>query len=358
MSEILKAHILSLRAPGSGDALIEPARLETAMVKEGVATLILRPGAKDEDAKALKAQLDTELTGFEGITRVRVIFEAPASGRPAKPRANANPNAPLTVSAKQIIAVASGKGGVGKSTVSANLAGALVKSGLKVGLMDADIYGPSVPRLFGLSDAPGLKKTDAGIQPLMAHGIKVVSMGFLVGDREPVVWRGPMVSGAVRQFLGDVDWGDLDVLIIDMPPGTGDIQLSLAQSVAVTGVVIVSTPQTLALDDARKAMALFEKTHIPILGLVENMSFYICPSCGDTAEIFGRGGVRDEAQLLGVPFLGEIPLHPVLRDASDKGELIALGEGPVAQAFARAAEAMRHQASQAVKPEPIVEFLD
>lgn len=356
MSEPFLAALTSVADPSTGAPLPASGRIAGADLRDGVATIVLKPGAEGENTDALRASIQAALAGRPGIDRVRVIVEAALGRREAQ--AKKAETGRVKAPARLVIAVASGKGGVGKSTVAANLAGACVKLGLSVGLMDADVYGPSAPRIFGLADAPGLRKTESGIEPLVAHGVKLVSMGFLVGPRDPVVWRGPMVTGAIRQFLGEVNWGDLDVLIIDMPPGTGDAQLAIAQGAPITGAVIVSTPQDLALDDARKAIALFDRTAIPILGLVENMSYFLCPHCGEGTEIFGRGGARAEAALIGAPFLGEIPLHPELRLASDQGRLVASGDGPVASAFLRAAEAMLHQAQAVQRPAPEIVFED
>ncbi len=356
MTEALLSALSAVADPASGKPLSQSGRVDGIDVKEGVATLILKPGEEGEDIAALRGAIDAVLTALPEIDRTRVIIETTLARGASK--AQPAESQPLTAPARFVIAVASGKGGVGKSTVAANLAGACAKMGLKTGLMDADIYGPSAPRIFGLTDVPGLKKEKGGIEPLEAHGVKIISMGFLVGERDPVVWRAPMVTGAIRQFLGEVNWGDLDVLIIDMPPGTGDVQLAVAQGAPISGTVIVSTPQNLALDDAKKAAALFDRTAIPILGVLENMSFFICPNCGETSEIFGRGGVRAEADLIGAPFLGEIPLHPELREASDAGRLVVSGEGPVAKAFERAADAMLHQAAAAQRPAPEIVFSD
>ncbi len=354
MTDAIYSALNAVLDPASGKPLSQSDRIDGVDVKDGVATLVLKPGAEGEDIAALRAQIDAVLTALAGIERTRVIIETTLGRGAAKPQPA--DTQPLQPPARFVIAVASGKGGVGKSTVAANLAGACAKMGLKTGLMDADIYGPSAPRLFGLTDVPGLRKENGGIEPLQAHGVKLVSMGFLVGERDPVVWRAPMVTGAIRQFLGEVNWGDLDVLIIDMPPGTGDVQLAVAQGAPISGTVIVSTPQNLALDDAKKAAALFDRTAIPILGVLENMSFFICPNCGESSEIFGRGGVRAEAELIGAPFLGEIPLHPELREASDAGRLVVSGDGPVAKAFERAADAMLHQAAAAQRPAPAIVF--
>jgi ATP-binding protein involved in chromosome partitioning len=217
-----------------------------------------------------------------------------------------------------VIAVASGKGGVGKSTTALNLALGLRDQGLRVGLLDADIFGPSIPRLTGLRDKPQLNEAKKMI-PLVRFGIAIMSIGFLVEEDTAMIWRGPMVMSAITQMLRDVDWGVLDVLVVDMPPGTGDAQLTLAQNVPLKGAVIVSTPQDLALVDARRGIAMFRKVGVPILGIVENMSYFLCPSCGTRSDIFGHGGASDEAKRLSVPFLGEIPLHMAIRATSDAG---------------------------------------
>ncbi len=230
---------------------------------------------------------------------------------------------------KHVIAVASGKGGVGKSTVAANLALGLQAIGLKVGVVDADIYGPSQPRLLGITGKPQVANGKV-IKPLEGWGLKVMSMGFLIDEDTPVVWRGPMVVSALGQMLRETDWagstGDLDVLVVDMPPGTGDIQLSISQTVPLSGAVIVSTPQDLALIDARKGIAMFKRVEVPILGIVENMSYFLCPKCGERSDIFGHGGARDEATKLGVPFLGEVPLHMEIRETSDSGRPVTVAE--------------------------------
>lgn len=224
-----------------------------------------------------------------------------------------------------IIAVASGKGGVGKSTTAINLALALRDLGLRVGLLDADIYGPSVPRLTGVHQKPALNDAKKMI-PIVRFGVPLMSIGFLVAEDTAMVWRGPMVMSALRQMLWDVAWGELDVLVVDMPPGTGDAQLTLAQQVPLKGVVIVSTPQDLALIDARRGIAMFDKVNVPTLGIVENMSYFLCPECGTRSDIFGHGGARHEAERLKVPFLGEIPLHMSIRTASDAGTPVVESE--------------------------------
>jgi len=220
---------------------------------------------------------------------------------------------------KHIIAVASGKGGVGKSTTSVNLALALQANGLKVGVLDADIYGPSMPRLLGITGRPQPVQGNI-LKPLEGYGLKVMSMGFLVEEDTPMIWRGPMVMSALSQMLKEVAWGELDVLVVDMPPGTGDAQLTMAQQVPLAGAVIVSTPQDLALIDARKGLNMFRQVDVPVLGIIENMSYFLCPNCGERSDIFGHGGAREEAEKLGVPFLGEVPLHMEIRQKSDSGQ--------------------------------------
>ncbi|MHC2790943.1 ATP-binding protein involved in chromosome partitioning [Bradyrhizobium liaoningense] len=243
-----------------------------------------------------------------------------------------------------VIAVASGKGGVGKSTTALNLALGLRDLGLKVGLLDADIYGPSVPRLTGLRDKPELNDERKMI-PLRRFGLAIMSIGFLVEEETAMIWRGPMVMSAVTQMLRDVEWGKLDVLVVDMPPGTGDAQLTLAQNVPLKGAVIVSTPQDLSLIDARRGLAMFKKVNVPVLGIVENMSYFQCPHCGTKSDIFGHGGARHEAEKLKVPFLGEIPLHMAIRATSDAGNPVVDSEpdGPHAAIYRAIAGQVRDQ---------------
>ena len=239
----------------------------------------------------------------------------------------------------RIIAVGSGKGGVGKSTISSNLAVALAREGRRVGLLDADIYGPSQPRMMGVSERP--KSPDGKrILPLHAHGVTMMSIGLMVDPAKAVVWRGPMLMGALQQMLGQVEWGELDVLLVDLPPGTGDVQLTLCQRTQLTGAIVVSTPQDVALIDARKAIDMFETLKTPLLGLIENMSLYICPNCGHEAHLFGQGGVAEEAGRLGVPFLGALPIDLETRLAGDAGTPVAAGEGAMARAYARIAQGL------------------
>ena len=226
---------------------------------------------------------------------------------------------------RHIIAVASGKGGVGKSTTAVNLALGLAANGVATGLLDADIYGPSMPRMLDVKEKPESVDGKA-LKPIERFGLRTMSIGYIVDEDTPMIWRGPMVSSALEQMLRDVQWGDLDVLVVDMPPGTGDAQLTLAQRVALSGAVIVSTPQDIALVDARKGLNMFRKVAVPVLGIVENMSYFLCPKCGDRSEIFGHGGAREEAERLGVPFLGEVPLHLDIRTTSDSGQPIVASQ--------------------------------
>jgi len=268
---------------------------------------------------------------------VRVIDPAP----PVQPgKSN------LIPMVKSTVAVASGKGGVGKSTVAANLAVALERAGARVGLMDTDVYGPSVPVLMGGGESPHV--VEGKIEPPIAYGVKLISMAYFLPKDEAVIWRGPMLHKTIQQFLGDVRWGELDYLLMDLPPGTGDIQLSLSQTIPLTGAVIVSTPQDLALTVASKAIAMFQKLNVPILGIVENMSYFACPHCGQREDIFGHGGAQEAARKLGLPFLGEIPLDPVIRVQSDKGRPTALdAETANGKAFQKVAEALAEQVSLA-----------
>ena len=269
----------------------------------------------------------------------------PAGAKPAgAPAPHAHrPAAPAGIpGVAAIIAVASGKGGVGKSTVAVNLALALRDLGLKVGILDADIYGPSLPRLLAIREKP---ETIGGtrLKPIVRYGLPVMSIGFLVEEETPMIWRGPMVMSALTQMLREVEWGSLDVMVVDMPPGTGDAQLTMAQQVPLKGTVIVSTPQDLALIDARRGIAMFRRVNVPILGIVENMSTFICPHCGTQSDIFGHGGARHEAERLGVPFLGEVPLAMTIREKSDGGEPVVASDpdGPHAQAFRAIAARVR-----------------
>ena len=263
---------------------------------------------------------------------------APTGARPA-PRGDSVQGVP---GVEAIIAVASGKGGVGKSTTAVNLALGLASLGLRVGILDADIYGPSLPKLLAIKERP---QTLGGtrLKPMEGYGLKVMSIGFLIEEETPMIWRGPMVISALTQMLREVEWGALDVMVVDMPPGTGDAQLTMAQQVPLKGAVIVSTPQDLALIDARRGVAMFNRVNVPVLGIVENMSYFVCPKCGERSDIFGHGGAEHEAQRQGVPFLGAVPLHMDIRETSDAGRPVVATdpEGPHAKAFRAIAAKVR-----------------
>ncbi len=278
---------------------------------------------RKEAEKAVEA-----LAGVLSVTAVLTAEKRPEQAPPAQrgaTRGDQAPGKPLAPGVKAIIAVASGKGGVGKSTTAVNLAFGLMQLGLKIGVLDADIYGPSIPRLLGISGKPA-SADGKMLEPKLAHGVKCMSMGFLVPEDTPMIWRGPMVMSALQQMLRDVNWGELDVMVVDMPPGTGDAQLTMAQQVPLAGAVIVSTPQDIALLDARKGLNMFRKVDVPVLGFIENMSYFVCPHCGERSDIFSHGGARKEADALGVDFLGEVPLHIAIRETSDAGTPIVLAQ--------------------------------
>lgn len=282
----------------------------------------------------IRRDVQSTVEALEGVGRVDLAFreKASASGGKAQAAAPAGPKGIPGV--KNVIAVASAKGGVGKSTVAANLTLALAKSGQRVGLLDADIYGPSVPTMFGIHDRPVITE-DRRIHPLERDGIKLISMGFLVPPEKALIWRGPMVMGAIQQLLNDCEWGELDVLVVDLPPGTGDAQLTLVQQIALSGVVMVTTPQEVALIDVVRGIQMFESTHAPIIGVVENMSGWVCPNCGTVEDIFGKGGGEQTARRYGVPFLGAIPIDPRVVRSGDGGQPVVASnpDSPAAQAF-------------------------
>ncbi len=280
-----------------------------------------------EAMETMRVEAEAAIRGVAGVRTAAVSLTAERAPSAAPPTKAPHDHAPSSRPAPsrniaipgiaRIIAVASGKGGVGKSTTAVNLALGLASHGWRVGILDADVYGPSLPRLLGLTGRPEME--GKMLKPLHAFGIKAMSIGFLVGDQEAMIWRGPMVMSAINQLLREVEWGELDCLVVDMPPGTGDAQLTLAQAVPLAGAVIVSTPQDLALIDARRGVSMFGKTNVPILGIVENMSYFLCPHCGGRSDIFAHGGARHEAEAMGVPFLGEVPLALSIREQADDG---------------------------------------
>lgn len=352
-ADVLRALEL-VKLPASGQSLAASGRVGDILVDGGKVIFAIGIDATEAAAmEPVRKAAESAVGGLPGVTQVLVGLTAdkagPSAGMQARQQAQrpgpGGPPKPAGVpGVKQIIAVASGKGGVGKSTTAANLAVALSTLGLKVGVLDSDIYGPSMPKIFGITGKPQIV-SGRTLAPMEAHGLKVMSIGFLVDEETPMIWRGPMVISAITQMLREVAWGELDVLVVDMPPGTGDAQLTMAQQVPLAGAVIVSTPQDLALLDARRGVAMFRKVAVPILGLVENMSYFTCPACGHRSDIFAHGGARHEAERLGIPFLGEIPLAMPIRETSDGGRPIVASDPSSAHAKAYLALARQVQAS-------------
>jgi len=362
MSNVTKEQVLAqlakLRGPDSQADIVSLGLVSEIVIRDGTVSfaLIVDP-ARAAELEPLRRAAEEAVKQVPGVGQVRCVLTAESAGTsrsqpmpagaaqaagqgrtitppagmggrpaPANPAVRHAPQRGGSIpGVKHIIAVASGKGGVGKSTTAVNLALALKVNGLKVGILDADIYGPSMPRLLGVKGKP---RSLGGrlLEPLEGHGVRVMSMGFLVDEEQAMIWRGPMVMSALTQMLREVAWGELDVLVVDMPPGTGDAQLTMAQQVPLAGAVIVSTPQDIALIDARKGLTMFNKVGVPVLGIIENMSYFICSKCGERAEIFGHGGAREEAQKLGLPFLGEVPLDKLMRERSDEGQPIVVSE--------------------------------
>ena len=354
-----------------GVALTNANVLSAISVSDGKVFFSINVDATEARAwESVRAEAEAAVRAIPGVTVAMIALtaerKAGAAAPPAPHRhapgvqpvaAHRPPQSPASPMAKQseipgisaVIAVASGKGGVGKSTTALNLALGLRDLGLRVGLLDADIYGPSVPRLTGIREKPQLNDEKKMI-PLERFGLSIMSIGFLVEEDTAMIWRGPMVMSAITQMLRDVAWGTLDILVVDMPPGTGDAQLTLAQNVPLKGAVIISTPQDLSLIDARRGLAMFKKVNVPVLGIVENMSYFQCPHCGTRSDIFGHGGARHEAERLGVPFLGEIPLHMSIRATSDSGTPVVESEpdGPHAAIYRAIGAKVRDQLQGAI----------
>ncbi len=357
-------------ASPQGQKLTETGTLSDVVVTDGKVffSISVDAGAVKE-WESVRGRAEAATRAVPGVQSVLVALTAErASGvggtapqrRPQMPPGAARPREAGTAPSPagipgvtSIIAVASGKGGVGKSTTAVNLALGLRDLGLKVGILDADIYGPSMPKLLAIREKP---QTIGGnrLKPIERHGMPVMSIGFLIEEETPMIWRGPMVMSALTQMLREVEWGTLDVMVVDMPPGTGDAQLTMAQQVPLKGAVIVSTPQDLALIDARRGIAMFRRVNVPVLGIVENMSTFICPHCGERSDIFGHGGARAEAERLGVPFLGEVPLHMDIREKSDSGQPVVatVPDGPHAQAYRDIAARVRDGLQVASRPTP------
>jgi len=355
MAQITKEQVLATLAqiehPERGRDVVSLQMVSGVVVRDGNVGFALEVDPSEAAAsEPLRAACEQAVMALAGVTSVTAVLTAERTGSATPPAGGPAPRSqpPQGHEARTalpgigaVVAVASGKGGVGKSTTSVNLALALTTLGQRVGLLDADIYGPSQPRMLGISGKPrspdGKKLT-----PMENYGVRVMSMGFLVDEDAPMIWRGPMVQSAIQQMVGDVDWGELDVLVVDLPPGTGDAQLTMAQRVPMAGAVIVSTPQDIALLDARKALNMFRKVDVPVLGIIENMSYFLCPSCGHRSEIFSHGGARATAQKYGVDFLGEIPLDLEIREQTDSGcpPVVSQPDGPQAAAYIEIARAV------------------
>ena len=344
----IEAALRQFELPDGGD-LISRDMVRALSVEGDQVRFVIEAPSPDvaRQMETLRAAAERAIGAIEGVAKVTVALTA--HGPAAKSPGGAPPSLKIgghpkpqegslkPASVKSILAIGSGKGGVGKSTVSSNLAVALARAGRKVGLLDADIYGPSQPRMMGVNKRPASPDGKI-IEPLYAHGVTMMSIGLMLDPDKAVIWRGPMLMGALQQMISQVRWGELDVLIVDLPPGTGDVQLTLCQKAEPTGAIVVSTPQDVALLDARKAMDMFNTLKTPILGLIENMSTFHCPNCGHEAHIFGHGGVAAEAEKLNLPFLGALPIDLETRLAGDAGTPIAAGDGPMAAAYAQLAE--------------------
>ena len=343
MVEITEEQVLtalqSVKDPDTGEDITSAFAVEGVRIKDGQVSFSIEVDPNRGEALEPMRKKATEIIeSLPGVSNVSVVLTAEkrSGAQSQNPKSNQKPvsadkpkndqSSPLMIpGCKSIIAVASGKGGVGKSTTAVNLALGMAISGKKVGLMDADIYGPSMPRMMGITGQP-VSNDGKILEPMENYGIKVMSIGFLVDEDTPMIWRGPMVQSALEQMMRDVNWGNLDVLVVDMPPGTGDAQLTMAQRVPLTGAIIVSTPQDIALLDARKGLNMFRKVDVPVLGIIENMSYFNCPHCGERSEIFAHGGAKSEADRLGSDFLGEIPIDIEIRKTSDGGHPIVISK--------------------------------
>lgn len=349
MAQVTEAAVLealeAVRDPDRGRGIVALGMVSGVVVKQGNVGFSIEVdpdrGAALEPLRKQAERAVAALPGVLSVTAVLTAHDARAAAPPAQPRQTPPRGAPMLPDVRSIVAVASGKGGVGKSTTAVNLALALALAGRRVGILDADIYGPSLPTMLGIDGRP--RSPDGKtLDPMEAWGVKAMSIGFLVPADSPTIWRGPMVMGALEQLMRDVSWGALDALVVDMPPGTGDVQLTMAQRVPLAGAVIVSTPQDLALIDARKGLNMFRKVDVPVLGVVENMSYFVCPHCGGRSDVFTHGGAARAAAAMGVDFLGEVPLDMAIREGSDGGRPVVAADpgGAHAAAYRGIAEAV------------------
>lgn len=342
-SQILET-LKGVRYPGFSRDIVSFGLVKEVRIEGGAVTVQMALTTADlKVPQQIKVEAEAALKKIAEVGEVSVRIDVQAPAQPVAASGGAVSAAAAIEGVKQVVAVASGKGGVGKSTVAANLAVALEKTGASVGLCDCDLYGPSIGLMFGTQERPFADSETGRIQPVERHGLRLMSMGFLLEDGAPAVLRGPMVTKYTQQFLRQVDWGDLDYLILDLPPGTGDIQLTIVQTVALAGALIVTTPQEVALIDARKAIGMFRKVNVPVLGIVENMSYFLCPSDGKRYDIFGNGGGQREADKLGVPLLAQIPIDIPTRECGDRGLPVtsAQPEGAVALSFLEVAKTLR-----------------
>ncbi|HEY1505388.1 MAG TPA: Mrp/NBP35 family ATP-binding protein, partial [Stellaceae bacterium] len=350
MAEVTRDEVVAALSkiidPDKGQDIVGLGMVSGVQLRDGHVTFAIEVDrARAPQFEALRKEAEKAVDALPGVLSVTAVLTAEKpTQRPtapyAKPQQRAGmappaghghahgqeagaPQKPAVAGVKHIVAVASGKGGVGKSTTAVNLALALATLGLKIGVLDADIYGPSMPRMLGISGKP-LSRDGKTLEPMANHGLKCMSMGFLVAEDTPTIWRGPMVMSALQQMLRQVNWGELDVMVVDMPPGTGDAQLTMAQQVPLAGAIIVSTPQDIALQDARKGLNMFRRVDVPVLGFIENMSYFLCPHCGERTDVFSHGGAKAEAEKLGVEFLGELPLDITIRETSDSGNPIVI----------------------------------
>ena len=343
--DILNA-LKAVKYPGYSRDIVSFGIVKNVAVANGAVSLSIHlTSANAEVAQQLKSDCQGALKAIDGVRVAHVQVQQPPGGDQAQPGAPTPGQGPQKAPGIQrVVAVASGKGGVGKSTVSANLSCALAKRGANIGLLDCDIYGPSIPLMMGVNERPAVTEGDEKLVPLQSHGVKLMSMGFLLQDDQPVIWRGPMIMKTIQQFVMQVDWGKLDYLLVDLPPGTGDAQLSLCQTVPLDGGVIVTTPQEASLGVVRKGIEMFRKVNVPILGIVENMSYFTAPG-GERVEIFGHGGGQDEAARQGVPFLGEMPLFTEIRKGGDDGVPVVVSQpdSPPAEVFHQIARQLQDQ---------------